>query len=44
MLNLEYQYLSEAAETYSRQQDIANALGVSQPTVTRLLKKHDIKL
>ena len=39
---LEHQYLKRALATNRRQVDIAHALGVSQPTVARLLKKHGL--
>lgn len=42
--DVEYQYLKSACGQYDRQMDIATELGVSQPTVTRLLKKHGMKV
>lgn len=41
---LEAQYLRAACETHHRQVDIARALGVSQPTVARMMKKHDLSI
>lgn len=38
----ERDYLQRACERYTRQVDIAEALNVSQPTVQRLLKKHQL--
>lgn len=42
--DVEYRYLRSACEQHSRQVDVARELGVSQPTVTRLLKKHGLTL
>jgi len=39
---VERQYLEDALENHGRQVDVARALGVSQPTVARLLKKHGL--
>jgi PAS domain S-box-containing protein len=41
---LEYQYLKAACEKHGRQVDIARELGVSQPTVARLMKKHALAI
>lgn len=41
---VEYDFLKKACHRYHRQIDVANAIGVSQPTVARLLRKHGIKL
>jgi PAS domain S-box-containing protein len=42
IMALEREYLLSALEKSERQQDIAKELGVSQPTVARLLKKHNL--
>ena len=39
----EREYLHNACRNFHRQTDIARSLGVSQPTVARLLKKHRLK-
>ncbi|OEY67480.1 sigma-54 interaction domain-containing protein [Marinobacter sp. X15-166B] len=40
----EYQYLKSACLQYTRQVDIAKALGVSQSTVARMLRRHGLKV
>ena len=40
---VERQYLHLACQKHTRQSDIAQELGLSQPTVARLLKKHRLK-
>ena len=40
---VEHEWLLRACDRYSRQLDIAAELGVSQPTVMRLLKRHGLK-
>ncbi len=39
----EKEFLHNACRNFRRQTDIARSLGVSQPTVARLLKKHQLK-
>lgn len=41
--HLERRYLEHACRNHSRQVDIARELGVSQPTVARLLRKHGLR-
>ncbi|MEX2335338.1 MAG: sigma 54-interacting transcriptional regulator, partial [Pseudohongiella sp.] len=41
---LEYGYLKAACAKHQRQTDIAAELGVSQPTVARMLKKHGMSV
>ena len=41
---VEREYLFSACQRYKTQSDIAAALGTSQPSVARLLKKHDIRI
>lgn len=41
---VEREWLSRACKRYNRQVDIAVALGISQPTVARMLKKHNLAL
>ena len=41
--DVERQYLLMACRKYSTQTAVADALGLSQPTVARLMKKHDVR-
>ena len=41
--DVEYSMLKKACSRFGRQVDIAGAMGVSQPTIARLLSKHSLK-
>jgi DNA-binding NtrC family response regulator len=41
--SVEREYLKSACIRYATQSDIARSLGTSQPTVARLLKKHNLR-
>jgi PAS domain S-box-containing protein len=44
LVQVEREWLARACRRHRRQVDVAAELGVSQPTVARLLKKHGLKL